>query len=135
MLHFTSNRLHTALMSGIVAVVTIFALSLIACRKHEETTGKKVSGTITATAAGTVSFMYSCTNKSLPDSCVFVTDLPVPNDTFTLHIPSAQPTATKTFTDLPANQKIAWKTTVEGNPINIGSEVNPDDHFVHIVNE
>lgn len=128
------NRMGNFLM-GIIAIVAVCCFLPTACHKAE--TEKKTKGTITANSSGTVSFMYSRIGKNqekLPDACTFVTNLPAPNEKFTLHVSSSQPTDTKTITGLQAGQKIEWETNVEGNPINTGSDIG-DEHFVHIINE
>ena len=83
-----------------------------------------------ADTAGTVLFMYSRLQTNVPDFCKFTTDLPSPNDQFTLTINSGESTVKKEIIGLTAGQKVKWTAKVEGNPLNHGS-----GNFVHIINE
>lgn len=126
---------NTLLISGFIAIAVVMFLAIPACDK--DSSEKETSETISANSTGTVLFMHSRIGENqanLPDSCVFTTNLPAPNEKFTLRVDAENNTAKKIIGDLQAAQKIEWKTIVEGNPVNIGSEIG-EDHFVHIVNE
>ena len=113
----------------IIAFLAIIVFSLTACSKPEK--DKKLSGTVTANAEGTVLFQYSRSNcPTCPETCKFTTDLLTPNDQFVLSSTSEELTGKKEITGLTAGQKVNWTATVEGKPVNIGS-----GYFVHIINE
>jgi hypothetical protein len=112
----------------LIALVASVGISLTACNKEPQE--KKVSGTVTADASGTVQFMYSRLNSNVPNACTFTTNLPSPNDLFVLTIASGNTSETKAIGGLTAGQKIEWTAKVEGNPLNHGS-----GNFVHIVND
>jgi hypothetical protein len=113
----------------IVALVMAFGLSLSACDEKPEK-DKKITGTVTADEEGTISFMYSRTKNSFPAVCAFTTDLPSPDDQFVLTIVSGETSAKKDIDGLTEGKNVSWTATVEGEPLNHGS-----DNFVHIVND
>ena len=102
---------------GITALLALIGFFLSTCEKTEKE--KQLSGTVTADTEGSISFMYSRTDKDNPDCCTFTTGLPAPDES----------TGKKLIEGLTAEQKVSWKATVVGKPLNHGSE-----HFVHIIN-
>ena len=110
-----------------VFVATPFFM-MVACEKTPEKE-KTVSGTVTANDEGIISFMYSTLNSSIPESCLFTTDLPEPNNEFTLTIVSGS-TVKKDIEVLSSGQTVAWTAKVQGKPLDHGS-----GNFVHIVND
>jgi len=126
-----------------ILVALIVGFCWPACSKH--TDEKTVSGAINADAEGKVLFMYSVLKGSLPEdykSCAFTTNLPAPNDRFTIVVsvePSTGdaifaslsfPTGKREIEGLTVGQKVTWTATAKGTPLNHGS-----GHFVHIINE
>jgi len=114
-----------------------------ACSKP--TDEKTVSGAVNADAEGKVLFMYSVLKNGLPEayeSCAFTTNLPAPNDRFTIHaslepsyedgvdFPLRMPSGKREIEGLTVGQKVTWTATAKGKPLNHGS-----GHFVHIINE
>jgi hypothetical protein len=114
---------------GMIVLLTVSGLFPTACSKQPEQE-KIISGTVTADAAGIVLFMYSRTNKNNPEQCAFTTDLPAPNDRFTVTILSGESTGKKEIEGLTAGQKVSWTATVDGKALNHGS-----NNFVHIIND
>ena len=114
---------------GLIALLILIGFLQAGCGEKSEHE-RKVQGTVTADAAGTVSFMYSRMRKAHPESCSFTTNLPSPYDQFVVSVGSGESTGKKEITGLTVGQKIEWTATVAGKPLNHGSE-----HFVHIVND
>ena len=110
-----------------ITFLAIFGFFLAFCSEPPE---KKVTGTVTADADGTISFRYSRTNASRPDYCSFTTNLPSPNDQFVITIPSGESTGLKDIDGLTAGQNVTWTAIVDGKPLNHGS-----GNFVHIIND
>ena len=113
----------------IIAILLMSGFVLTGCREPLENP-KKISGTVTADTNGTILFMYSRTNANHPDFCTFTTDLPAPNDQFIITILSGETSGNKEIEGLLAGQKVSWTATVEGKPLNHGS-----NNFVHVVND
>jgi len=121
---------HITQFFRIVVCVAVIGIVFQACKGNESTDEKTVSGAVTVKSDGTVLFMYSRSNNNVPDFCKFTTNLPSPNNGFTLTISSGS-TVNKEIAGLTAGQKVSWKATVKGNPIDIGT---PGAGFVHINN-
>ncbi|MDR2234138.1 MAG: hypothetical protein LBE56_13580 [Tannerella sp.] len=113
----------------IIAFSIVLSLSLTSCSKDTEDSNV-IKGTVTADAEGKVLFMYSRSSNTFPGNCLFTTDLPAPNNQFTLTIATGEASAQKEIDGLNAGQKVSWSSTVEGNPLNHGS-----GNFVHIIND
>jgi hypothetical protein len=112
-----------------ILFAAVIGFTITACGKTE--TDKKVSGTVTANAAGEIKFMYSRTKTSLPEYCTFTTDLPAPHNQFVLTIMLGDSTEERVVSGLAAGQTVKWTaTTAEGRPLNHGST-----GFVHIIND
>jgi hypothetical protein len=111
-----------------IALVVLMGFSPVACDK--EPVEKKVSGTVTADAEGTVLFKYSRQSSSSPASCTFTTDLPAPDKEFALIITSGNTAGDKVIEGLTEGQKVEWTAKVDGKPANHGS-----GNFVHIIND
>ena len=120
--------LYFAPLFRITVLITVIIYMLAACGETPEKE-KTLKGTITADTEGKVIFMYSRLLDRYPESCTFTTNLPAPDDRFILTIPSGETIAKKEMDGLTAGQKVTWTATVEGKPLNHGSE-----HFVHIIN-
>ena len=120
---------HITQFFRIIVCMAVIGMAFQACKSNDPTDEKTVSGVVTANTEGTVLFMYSRSNNQVPDFCKFTTDLPSPNNQFTLTISSGS-TVTKEITGLTAGQKVSWTITVKGNPLNHGS-----GNFVHIIND
>jgi hypothetical protein len=112
----------------IVALAALIVCLPVSCGEKPEKV-KTLRGTITANKEGEIQFMYSRLLERYPESCTFTTNLPAPDDQFVLTIPSGESTVEKKIAGLNAGQKVTWTATVEGNPLNHGS-----DNFVHIIN-
>ena len=126
MKHFT--RIHFTPLLRMIAVITVTGSLLAACGETPDKE-KTLKGTITADSEGKVEFMYSRLLDRYPESCTFTTNLPAPDDRFILTIPSGETIAKKYIDGLTAGQKVSWTATVEGKPLNHGSE-----HHVYIIN-
>jgi len=123
------TRLYFAPLFRITVLITVIIYMLAACGETPEKE-KTLKGTITADTEGKVIFMYSRLLDRYPESCSFTTNLPDPYNQFILTIPSGETIAKKEIDGLAAGQKVTWTATVEGKPLNHGSE-----HFVHIIND
>jgi len=119
----------TKTFNKLITVAGVIVFFLIACGEKPEVE-KKLSGMATANTEGKISFMYSRTKNSYPESCTFTTSLPSPNDNFVVSITSGESSATKIIEGLTSGQKVNWTATVAGKPLNHGS-----GNFVHIVND
>ena len=122
------TKTQIAQLSWIITFAAFLSFSLSACEKstNEEI---KVSGEVTSDVNGKITFIYSRTNASRPESCLFTTSLPTPNDQFTITIASGNSSGEKIIDGLTAGQKVKWTATVKGKPLNHGST-----NFVHIIN-
>ena len=112
-----------------IAFLTITGFVPTGCREPLENP-KKITGTVTDDTDGTILFIYSRTKANLPDFCTFTTNLPAPNDQFIITILSGENAGNREIEGLTAGQKVEWTATVEGKPLNHGS-----NNFVHIVND
>jgi len=119
----------TKLLVGFIVISAATGFFLTACGE-KPAKEKILSGTVTADTEGIVSFMYSRSHRDNPESCTFSTNLPSPNDQFIVTIVSGESTGKKVIDGLTAGQKVEWKATVAGNPLNHGS-----NNFVHIIND
>jgi len=113
----------------IIISVWVASLSLTSCGNDSDKL-KTVSGTVTADTEGNILFMYSRLRASYPDHCTFTTDLPAPDNQFTVKVSPDESTGKKEIEGLEAGRKVAWTATVEGKPLNHGS-----GNFVHIIND
>ena len=111
-----------------IALAAMMGFFFAACGEKLESE-KTVSGTIIANTEGKISFMYSRTLNSYPNNCTFTTNLPSPNDRFTITIASGESTGVKNIENLNAGQQVEWSAKVSGKPLNHGS-----GNFVHVVN-
>ena len=112
----------------VIISVWVAGLSLTSCGDSDHS--KTISGTVTADAEGNILFMYSRTSANYPDFCSFTTDLPAPDNQFTVTIAPGESTGKKEINGLEAGRKVTWTATVEGKPLNHGS-----GNFVNIVND
>ena len=123
------TMMHIASLFRIFVLITVTGCLLTACGETPEKE-KTLKGTITPDTEGKIVFMYSRLLDRYPESCTFTTNLPDPDNRFILTIPSGELIAKKEINGLNAGQKVTWTATVEGKPLNHGSE-----HFVHIIND
>ena len=112
----------------IIIVVAVIGLTFAACGETEK--AKTVKGTVTANEDGEVEFMYSRLKSDLPAICAFTTNLNKPADKFEVKITSGNASGKTIIEGLEEGQEVHWTATVEGNPLNHGS-----DNFVHIIND
>ena len=119
---------YIAIIQLVIVFTMVASLSLTSC-KDDSDDSKTISGTVTADAEGNILFMYSRASTSYPDYCTFTTDLPSPDNQFTITITTGESTGRKEIDGLEAGQKVAWTATVKGKPLNHGS-----GSFVHIIN-
>ena len=119
----------TRTLIGLITLITVIGFFLTSCGEKSEYE-RTIMGTVTADSEGKVSFMYSRRRKAHPESCLYTTNLPSPNDRFVVSIGSGESTGKNEITGLAVGQKVEWTATVAGKPLNHGSE-----HFVHIVND
>jgi hypothetical protein len=113
--------------NGIIVLLTVIGFAFAACGDKPE---KEISGRVTANADGEISFMYSRLSSTSPADCMFTTNLPAPDDRFTLTITAKEPTGKKNIDGLKPGQVVTWTAKVEGKALNHGS-----GYFVHIINE
>jgi hypothetical protein len=78
--------------------------------------GDTVEGTVTASAEGEVSFSYN-TNAAMShvsDTCSVTSDLPAPNDAFTLSVGGDR----KVISGLTGGQVVTWEAAIEKGSLN-----------------
>ena len=128
---------------GIIALVAVIGFSMVACggdddgdnnnnnnqQTNQPSTGPRtLSGTVTAKEIDTsgiyyVSFRYTYNpGEGGPTSCTFTTDLPSPNDSFTLEGDESLSLNTYEWDALTAGKVVNWTATVTTNKIEIDPE-------------
>jgi len=106
---------------GMLVMVLVFGMMFAGCEEDEpQASGAKtISGTATADGEGKLYFSFYRDNDGAM-SCDFTTNLPVPNNEFTL-----THDVWKYITGLTSGQKVQWTATVETGLIEQTSG-NPD---------
>ena len=112
-----------------IALVLFIGFSSVACGNRSDSQEKQVYGTVIANADGIIEFRYARQSVTLPEDCVFTTDLDAPYDEFVIASTPGH-TGKKVIENLTPGQKVKWTATVKGNPLNHGS-----GYYVYIFNE
>jgi hypothetical protein len=107
----------------ILVLTLVFGMIVVGCEEEKEdpppSGSKSISGTATTNDTGDIYFSFYRDNGGA-ESCDFTTDLPAPNDAFTL-----ADDEWKNIYSLTPNQKVKWTATVatglieqsSGNPV------------------
>ena len=91
-------------------IIIVILIVLVGCNELPNTDGyvKTHSGKINADTDGKVTFIFENQIFTYNISCIFTTDLPSPNDVFTLSSAHTLSNGNKTIEGLTAGQSVNW---------------------------
>jgi hypothetical protein len=112
---------NTIKIFGIIAIIAVIGFSMVSCKENEPDGGDEISGT-TKAKDGRIDFFYESGMGAASD-CVFTTDLPAPNDSFTV-VSNGYPEG-KFIYGLPADQEVNWTAKIDNGKL----EIKPNSTF------
>jgi hypothetical protein len=109
---------NTVKLFGIIALVVVIGFSMTACDNNGDDT-KTASATVTANSNGEIEIVFGIKMGNGADSVSVTTDLPTPNDNFTLNFGGD-----RKISGLEVGQEVTVTATVSSGSVSVGIAFN-----------